>query len=183
MSRKSTLTRSDRLLEPVRTVRRRKSAACTQNAPTRGKRMLFMKKDVIIEIRGVYRQEGDEDEIELFTTGSYYKRNGNYFIAYDESEATGFEGTRTLLKVESNDRVTLSRSGASKSQLIIERGVRHQCHYDTGYGAMTIGVSGDRIVSHLDDNGGRLEFSYSLDVNTLLASENAVYINVREQPQ
>ena len=77
-----------------------------------------MKKDVIIEIRGVYRQEGDEDEIELFTTGSYYKRNGNYFIAYDESEATGFEGTRTLLKVESNDRVTLSRSGASKSQLI-----------------------------------------------------------------
>ena len=88
-----------------------------------------MKKDVIIEIRGVYRQEGDEDEIELFTTGSYYKRNGNYFIAYDESEATGFEGTRTLLKVESNDRVTLSRSGASKSQLIIERGVRHQCHY------------------------------------------------------
>ena len=32
-----------------------------------------MKKDVIIEIRGVYRQEGDEDEIELFTTGSYYK--------------------------------------------------------------------------------------------------------------
>lgn len=142
-----------------------------------------MKKDVIIEIRGVYRQEGDEDEIELFTTGSYYKRNGNYFIAYDESEATGFEGTRTLLKVESNDRVTLSRSGASKSQLIIERGVRHQCHYDTGYGAMTIGVSGDRIVSHLDDNGGRLEFAYSLDVNTLLASENAVYIHVREQPQ
>ena len=84
---------------------------------------------------------------------------------------------RQLLKVESNDRVTLSRSGASKSQLIIERGVRHQCHYDTGYGAMTIGVSGDRIVSHLDDNGGRLEFAYSLDVNTLLASENAVYIN------
>ena len=48
---------------------------------------------------------------------------------------------------------------------------------------MTIGVSGDRIVSHLDDNGGRLEFASSLDVNTLLASENAVYINVREQPQ
>lgn len=74
-----------------------------------------MKKDVIIEIRGVYRQEGDEDEIELFTTGSYYKRNGNYFIAYDESEATGFEGTRTLLKVESNDRVTLCAAARPKA--------------------------------------------------------------------
>ena len=44
-----------------------------------------------------------------------------------------------------------------------------------------IGVSGDRIVSDLTDSGGNLEFAYSLDVNTLLASENAVYINVREQ--
>ena len=46
---------------------------------------------------------------------------------------------------------------------------------------MMIGVSGDRVVSELGDHGGRLEFAYSLDVNTLLASENAVYINVREQ--
>ena len=140
-----------------------------------------MKKDVLIEIKGVYRQDGDEDSIELFTTGSYYKRNGHYYIAYDESEATGFEGSRTTLKVEDSNRVTLIRSGKARSQLIIERGVRHQCHYDTGYGAMTIGVSGDRVVSGLTDEGGKLEFAYSLDVNTLLASENAVYIHVREQ--
>ena len=140
-----------------------------------------MKKDVLIAIICVYKQEGDEDEIELFTTGSYYKRNGNYYIAYDESEATGFDGTHTVLKVEQSDKVTLLRTGTAKSQLIVERGVRHQCHYDTGYGPMMIGVSGDRVVSELGDHGGRLEFAYSLDVNTLLASENAVYINVREQ--
>ena len=86
-----------------------------------------------------------------------------------------------MLRVEADRKVTLSRSGAAKAQLIIERGVRHQCHYDTGYGPMMIGVSGDRVVSELGDHGGRLEFAYSLDVNTLLASENAVYINVREQ--
>lgn len=140
-----------------------------------------MKKDVLIEIKGVYRQDDDEDQIEMFTTGSYYKRGGNYYIAYDESEATGFEGVRTVVKVEDSDRVTLKRSGRAKSQLIIERGVRHQCHYDTGLGSMMIGVSGDRIVSALSDSGGALEFAYSLDVNTLLASENSVYINVREQ--
>lgn len=140
-----------------------------------------MKKDVLIEIKGVYRQDGDEDQIELLTTGSYYKRNGHYYIAYDESEATGFEGTHTVLKVEDSDRVTLLRTGTAKSQLIIERGIRHQCHYDTGFGPMTIGVSGDRVVSTLSDQGGRLEFTYSLDVNTLLASENSISINVREQ--
>ena len=143
-----------------------------------------MKKDVVIKIKGVYRQDGDEDQVELFTTGSYYKRNGHYYIAYDESEATGFEGARTVLKVEDSEKVTLTRSGGhARSQLIVERGVRHQCPYDTGYGPMMIGVSGDRIVSDLTDSGGNLEFAYSLDVNTLLASENAVFINVREQPQ
>ena len=45
---------------------------------------------------------------------------------------------------------------------------------------MTIGVSGDRVFSDLDDYGGKLQFSYSLDVNTSLASENEVFINVRE---
>ena len=140
-----------------------------------------MKKDVLIEIKGIYRQDNDEDSVELLTTGSYYKRNGHYYIAYDESEATGFEGSRTVLKVEDSDKVTMTRSGRARSQLIIERGVRHQCHYDTGYGPMTIGVSGDRVVSGLTDEGGSLEFAYSLDVNTLLASENAVFINVHEQ--
>ena len=72
------------------------------------------------------------------------------------------------------------RSGATKSQLIVERGMRHQCHYDTGFGAMTIGVWGDRIVSSLDDHGGDLEFSYSLDINAFLASENMVYVSVQE---
>ena len=61
-----------------------------------------MKKEVLIKIKGVYRQNGEEDEVELLTTGSYYKRNGHYYIAYDESEATGFEGTRTILKVEND---------------------------------------------------------------------------------
>ena len=139
-----------------------------------------MKKEVLFKIKGVYRQNGEEDEVELLTTGSYYKRNGHYYIAYDESEATGFEGTRTILKVENDDRVTMIRSGATKSQLIVDRGMRHQCHYDTGFGAMTIGVWGDRIVSSLDDHGGDLEFSYSLDINAFLASENMVYVSVQE---
>lgn len=140
-----------------------------------------MKKDVIIEIKGVYRQEDEEDQVELFTTGSFYKRAGCYYIAYDESEATGMEGTRTTLKVEEPGKVTLSRSGASKSQLIVERGVRHQCHYSTGFGDLMVGISGHRILSTLDDTGGKLEFEYSLDINTQLTSENSVYVSVREQ--
>ena len=48
-----------------------------------------MKKDVLIDIKGIYRQDGEQDQVELVTTGSYYKRNGDYYIAWSSrSEKT-----------------------------------------------------------------------------------------------
>lgn len=138
-----------------------------------------MKKDVLISIKGVYAVEDDHDVVELFTTGQYYKKNGEYYISYEETEATGFEGSRTTLRIQPA-KVTLERVGEAHTQLIVEQGVRHQCHYDIGYGDMMIGVLGGRIKSSLDDAGGSLEFRYSLDVNSLLASENEMYVNVKE---
>ncbi len=39
--------------------------------------------------------------MELTTFGSYYEKNGKYYIVYQESEATGFESdTTTTVKVE-----------------------------------------------------------------------------------
>ena len=141
-----------------------------------------MKKDVTINIRGTYSYENEEsDVIELFTTGEYYRKGDNYYISYLESEATGFEGARTTLKVEEQSSVTLSRTGKEMTQLIVQNGVRHQCNYDIGFGNMMIGVSGQSIRSTLSDSGGRLEFKYSLDINSLLASENEMLIVVREQ--
>ncbi len=139
-----------------------------------------MKKDVLISITGTQLQDGEKDVIELVTTGSFYRRGGSYYIAYDESEATGFEGSRTTVKLEEQDsRVTMKRSGNISSQLIVERGIRHQCNYDTGYGNIIIGVLGDHIRTTLTDEGGKLEFGYSLDVNASLASEHSVAIEVR----
>jgi len=140
-----------------------------------------MKKEVLINIKGVQEQDGQREEVELFTTGNFYRRGNSYYIAYDESEATGFEGAHTTVQVEDgSQRVTMRRTGSVRSQLIVERGVRHQCNYDTGYGNVIIGVLGDRISSTLTPAGGDLEFGYSLDVNTSLASENSVAINIRE---
>lgn len=138
-----------------------------------------MMKDVWICIKGVSDVDGDRDEIELFTTGQYYKEDNEYYICYDETEATGFEGSRTTLRV-GGGRVTMQRDGSANAQLVVEQGVRHQCHYDAGYGDMMIGVSGVRIHSDLSDSGGELAFHYSLDVNSLHASDNEMYVNVKE---
>ena len=139
-----------------------------------------MKKDVLISIKGVYNTEDDKDVIELFTTGQYYKKDGCYYICYEESEATGFEGSSTTLKVDAEKMVTLERCGTANSQLIVEQGVRHQCCYDAGYGDLVVGVIGSRIKSSLTDKGGNLEVKYSLDINSMYASENEMHINIKE---
>ena len=139
-----------------------------------------MKKDVYISIRGIQAIDGDRDVTELFTQGRFYARNNSYYITYDESEATGYEGSKTTLKVEGSRKVTLTRSGAVRSHLIVEAGERNIGHYGTAGGELIIGVNTRLIRSSLTDAGGDLRFSYSLDVNSSLVSENEVYVNVKE---
>jgi len=134
----------------------------------------------MISIKGIYNTDGSPDTIELLTCGRFYRRNNSYWLSYEESETTGFEGYKTTLHIEP-DKVTMRRSGLSESQLIVQKGTRHQCLYDTGFGSITVGVNGRTVNSTLDDNGGTVDFSYSMDINTALTSENRVIIKVTPQ--
>lgn len=139
-----------------------------------------MKKDVLISIKGISNIDGEEDIMELMTVGNLFMKDGKQIITYKESQATGFEGTTTMLEVTGNSSVILKRRGANRSELIIEKGRRHLCHYDTGAGDIMIGVFSDSITNTLNETGGDVSFKYSLDINSSLASENEVYINVKE---
>lgn len=138
-----------------------------------------MRKDVVISIKGIYAGEEDTDSLELVTQGQFCRRKDSYYIRYRESAATGYENCVTTLKVDGSDCVTISRTGAAQTSLIIEKNRRHLCHYNTGVGAFTVGVFSNSIESDLTDEGGRLHFQYTLDVNASFASENDVEIRVR----
>lgn len=138
-----------------------------------------MKKDVLITIKGIQTVDGEQDVVELTTTGSFYRKNETYYLTYTEAEPSSFEGQRTTLKLENSRRVSMIRHGGEDSSLVVERGVRHQCCFDTGFGTMLIGVSGRNIENDVTDNGGSIHFQYSLDVNTALASVNDVYVTIR----
>ncbi|HEX2938984.1 MAG TPA: DUF1934 domain-containing protein [Ruminiclostridium sp.] len=137
--------------------------------------------DALINIKGaVFPENAPPDVIELVTTGRYTTKNGKKYISYQESEATGLDGVTTTLKVEDSDTVTLIRTGASNSRLIISKGQRQLCHYGTGYGDIMVGISGCQVNAKLDENGGELLLKYSLDVNSSLVSRNEIFISVRE---
>ena len=97
-----------------------------------------MKKDVIITIASKQNFEGCEpDHINLITAGRLYRRNGKYFISYEESELTGMEGTRTTLKLEDR-QVTMTRTGTHPAQMLFAEHKRHVGLYQTDVGSLAV---------------------------------------------
>lgn len=140
-----------------------------------------MREDYLISILGRQNIDGETGEVEVTTVGSYVKRGNSRFIVYKEYDAEDRNNTHTsVLKVEGDSTVTLMRGGAQNTRLVLEKGKRHICPYDTDYGCMMVGVFTSSVKSDLDDMGGRLEVSYTLDVNSNLSSMNEVLITVRE---
>lgn len=69
-----------------------------------------MKKDVWLTIRSRQHFAGcDEERVNLETAATLYERGGKYYIAYEESELTGLEGTKTTVKLDGKT-VTLIRT-------------------------------------------------------------------------
>ena len=144
-----------------------------------------MQENFLITIKGTMEQRGDSDTVELMTRGSLVHKEGAYYIVYKETEATGYEGCTTTVKVADDARkVSMLRYGKVPSQLIIEKGTRHLCHYETGYGAVSLGVAADIIEHELNEDGGKLKFSYTLDSGAEnFISRNLVDITVEALPQ
>jgi uncharacterized beta-barrel protein YwiB (DUF1934 family) len=142
-----------------------------------------LKKDVWIKIKGIQTVDGEQDTTELYTQGRYYEKNGCYYITYEETETTGFDGCRTILKVEGDRRVSLMRSGPSRTNLLLEKDERNVGYYGTSEGELMIGVSAHELHNSLGEHGGEVYFRYSLDVNASHISDNEVYVTIGETVQ
>lgn len=124
--------------------------------------------------------EGETDSSELFTRGEFREHGGSFFIDYDESEATGFEGSHVQLCIKQNeDTVTMTRTGTAFSSLVFENGKRHFCHYGTEYGDCMIGISTNELRNEITAGGGELYVRYTIDVNSGLMLTNEITIKVK----
>lgn len=141
-----------------------------------------MRKDVIIHINGKPKYENsDEVEVELTTSGRLYRKNGDYYIIYKESELTGMEGATTTLKLE-GDRVTLMRNGGNcASHMVFKKGERHFGVFDTEYGSLSVAISARDIKNNINDNGGELTIDYDIEIDSILTGENLFKVNIRER--
>ena len=129
------------------------------------------KEKYMISIIGEQRVDGQDDRIEVMTAGNYMMKNGHHYINYKEYDSdTPDTYFNNLIKVE-GELVTISRKGPVSSQLLLEKGKRHQCLYQTIAGDLMIGVFTKTLKNNLNENGGTLYFRYTTDIEMSIMSD------------
>lgn len=140
-----------------------------------------MRENYVISVTGIQTINGEKDKIEVTCTGEYIYTEDKISITYREYDNDNPEISFLSTVLVEGNVVSVIRTTPGESRLILEKGRRHQCHYSTMFGDLTVGVFADKMTCDLDSYGGRLYVSYSLDFNAGLVSNNEIIIDVREK--
>ncbi len=139
-----------------------------------------MKKKALITVIGRQNYNGDKDEIKMKTVGTIEHCDDRYIIRYDENleeVSTPLKSKITIAKDES--KVEMIKTGPYSSYLVIEKSKRHLCNYGTEYGDMLMGIFGKNVENNFDENEGSFDFSYEIDINGAVSSQNDVTIKYK----
>lgn len=137
-----------------------------------------MKNNVLISLISIQWQGDEKSETELLTKAYFRNENGKYVISYEDTQATGFEGSVTTIQIDKNKSASIIRSGTANSVLTLEMGRKHFCQYGTPYGNMQIGVFTHSIENKLDHEGS-LYLKYTLDLNSSYLSDNEIILKIK----
>ena len=138
-----------------------------------------MKQAVVLSIRGTQRYADQEPEvIELVTEGTMSFRDGGWDISYEESELTGMEGVTTTFRVEP-DKITLTRTGNLRSEMVFQKGVPHESLYQMAFGALMITVQATFLYFDIVPDGGTIDLSYTIDIENTEAGVIDYHLDIR----
>ena len=138
-----------------------------------------MKQAVMLSIQG--RQsyaEQEPDRIELVTEGTMEFLDGGWEIVYAESELTGLAGVFTTFRIEPG-KVTLSRTGKLKSQMVFQQGVPHQSLYQMEFGTLMISVKATNLFFDITPEGGVIDLVYDIEIENAATGVIEYHLDIR----
>lgn len=134
----------------------------------------------LITIIGHQKFDDDKDQVEMKTVGTVEYDDDNYIIRYNEELENSTAPLRAKLNIAKDEsKVEMIKSGAYSSCLIIEKSKRHLCNYGTEYGDMLMGIFGREVENDFNENEGTFKFSYDIDINGAISSQNDVIIKFK----
>lgn len=122
-----------------------------------------MKKEVVLTIVGLQRINGEDKSIELITMGTICKRKSIYYLEYEDSILTGFEGNKTLISID-GEKISLERVGSYRSQFLFEKGKKYVNFFYTPFGFHELGIYPTSIEMNIRETHGKLDLKYHIDI-------------------
>ncbi len=123
-----------------------------------------MKKAVTLRIESRQHYAGQEpDTIELVTEGTLEYRDGGWEICYEETDLTGMAGVMTTFRLDAG-KVTLIRSGKTRSEMVFQEGFVHESLYQVEFGVLMLTVCAKEIQAEISEKGGTVDMVYTVAV-------------------
>ena len=131
------------------------------------------------KIKITEKQYDDEQPraIEITTTGTFRGTPGDYVLRFDEIFSEDIK-SQTVITVRGGTNVSIVRHGDITTEITVEKGQRHNCHYLTPYGEMLLGISAQTVDDGVTENGGILRLVYSVDFYANLETVKEMEIEV-----
>lgn len=140
-----------------------------------------MQENYEITIVGRQTVDRETDEIKVDTLGDYVEKGAIKFISYMEYDTDApYAGRHKIIKIEPDGVVSIFTPG-TPTRLVLEKGKRHNCMYDTGAGLLSLGVFTQMLKYDLSPIGGELRIGYTLDINTQLSSQNEICVTLKKR--
>ncbi len=121
-----------------------------------------MAEERILKITDISSDGENTDKVEMETVCTYYGTDENYTVEFDEIFAEDMK-SHTTLRVKNGNCAHLLRQGSINTELIIEKGARHNCVYSTPYGELMVGITGTDFLSEPMDGKLLLRMNYTVD--------------------
>lgn len=120
-----------------------------------------------------------EETSDVVTSGTLSHGPEGYTLTYAEDGRSGLGRTQTTL-LFGGERVMMMHTGEVNTHMIFEKDRKHVSYYDTGMGALTVGVSTSKLSFDVGGADGPidLEMEYTLDIDNEVTGANVVSIRI-----
>ena len=141
-----------------------------------------MTKDVLVSVRGIHTAEadGENDNVEVITAGTYYYKNNKHYVIYDELVEGYDKAIRSTIRI-GDGTVDVIKNGPAKAHMVFEENKTNVSCYATPFGQMMVGVSTNTIEIEEKPDRIAVAVDYTLDVNYEKMSSCRISIDIQSK--
>ena len=131
--------------------------------------------EVQLTITGRQTVDGQTDVTAITVPGQMQPMPDGWELCYRQEE----DGRTIHSRVRIADGwMEVNRGGSLSSTLRLVVGQRQESDYETGYGALRMGLETDFLSCDLTPAGGRVEARYKMDINGMVTADHELVILV-----